>query len=39
VVADPRRAETLLGFRASVPFAEGVAAFAEDPLREPARLG
>ncbi|HET6501914.1 MAG TPA: NAD-dependent epimerase/dehydratase family protein [Amycolatopsis sp.] len=39
VVADPRRAETLLGFRAAVSFAEGVAAFAEDPLREPARLG
>ena len=33
VVADPARARTLLGFRAAVPFAEGVRAFASDPLR------
>jgi dTDP-L-rhamnose 4-epimerase len=36
VVADPARARTRLGFAASVTFAEGVAAFAADPLREPA---
>lgn len=36
VVADPARARDLLGFTAGVPFAEGVAAFATDPLREPA---
>jgi dTDP-L-rhamnose 4-epimerase len=39
VVADPRRAEALLGFRAGVPFEEGVAAFARDPLREPVAFG
>ncbi|GHF50203.1 dTDP-L-rhamnose 4-epimerase [Amycolatopsis bartoniae] len=39
VVADPRRAVELLGFRAEVGFAEGIAAFAHDPLREPAALG
>jgi dTDP-L-rhamnose 4-epimerase len=38
VVADPARARTRLGFRASVRFADGVAAFATDPLREPAGL-
>jgi dTDP-L-rhamnose 4-epimerase len=36
VVASPQRAARLLGFRARVRFAEGVAAFATDPLREPA---
>jgi dTDP-L-rhamnose 4-epimerase len=36
VVADPARARTRLGFTAAVGFAEGVAAFATDPLREPA---
>ncbi len=36
VVADPARARAVLGFRAAVPFAEGVAAFVTDPLREPA---
>jgi dTDP-L-rhamnose 4-epimerase len=36
VVAAPDRAEALLGFRAGCRFAEGVAAFATDPLREPA---
>jgi dTDP-L-rhamnose 4-epimerase len=35
VVASPRLAADLLGFRATVRFAEGVAAFATDPLREP----
>ncbi|MEV0714429.1 NAD-dependent epimerase/dehydratase family protein [Asanoa sp. NPDC050611] len=37
VVADPRRARELLGFTARVGFAEGVAAFATDPLRAPVR--
>jgi dTDP-L-rhamnose 4-epimerase len=36
VVADPARARARLGFTASVGFAEGVAAFATEPLREPA---
>jgi len=36
VVADPALAAELLGFRAAVPFADGVAAFATDPLRAPA---
>jgi dTDP-L-rhamnose 4-epimerase len=36
VVADPARARARLGFTAAVGFAEGVAAFATDPLREPA---
>ncbi|WP_024874348.1 NAD-dependent epimerase/dehydratase family protein [Saccharomonospora piscinae] len=35
VVADPARARELLGFSAEVPFADGVAAFATDPLRAP----
>jgi dTDP-L-rhamnose 4-epimerase len=39
VVADPANAARLLGFRARVRFADGVAAFAHDPLREPAILG
>ncbi|SIM78600.1 NAD-dependent epimerase/dehydratase family protein [Micromonospora cremea] len=38
VVADPRRAVDLLGYTARVGFAEGVANFATDPLREPAAL-
>lgn len=38
VVADPARARELLGFTARVPFADGVAAFATDPLRESAGL-
>jgi dTDP-L-rhamnose 4-epimerase len=39
VVADPARAERELGFRATVPFAEGVREFATAPLRgrSPAR--
>lgn len=36
VVADPRRARDLLGYTARVGFADGVARFATDPLREPA---
>jgi dTDP-L-rhamnose 4-epimerase len=36
VVAAPDRAEALLGFRARRAFADGVAAFATDVLREPA---
>jgi len=36
VVADPTRATELLGFTARVGFAEGVRAFATDPLRAPA---
>jgi dTDP-L-rhamnose 4-epimerase len=36
VVASPALAGELLGFRAQVRFAEGVAAFATDELREPA---
>jgi dTDP-L-rhamnose 4-epimerase len=36
VVASPERAAQLLDFRAQVGFAEGVAAFAVAPLREPA---
>jgi dTDP-L-rhamnose 4-epimerase len=35
VTADPARAAELLGYRAQVGFAEGVARFATDPLREP----
>lgn len=35
VTADPARAAELLGYRARVSFAEGVAQFATDPLREP----
>ncbi len=38
VVADPARARERLGFRAAVRFADGVAAFATDPLREPAAV-
>ena len=36
VVADPARARELLGFTARVGFAEGIAAFATDPLRDSA---
>ena len=36
VVADPTRARDLLGFRATTGFADGVQAFATDPLRAPA---
>ncbi|TVT20383.1 NAD-dependent epimerase/dehydratase family protein [Amycolatopsis acidiphila] len=35
VVADPARAEKLLGFRAAVPFESGIASFATAPLRAP----
>jgi dTDP-L-rhamnose 4-epimerase len=38
VVASPERAQRLLGFRARTSFADGVAAFATDPLREPAAV-
>jgi dTDP-L-rhamnose 4-epimerase len=38
VVADPANARRLLGFRAAVRFADGVAGFATDPLREPVTL-
>ena len=37
VVADPAFARERLGFRARTSFAEGVAAFATDPLRSPIR--
>lgn len=36
VVADPARAEKLLGFRATVPFETGIASFATAPLRSAA---
>jgi dTDP-L-rhamnose 4-epimerase len=39
VVADPALARAVLGFRASVGFAEGIRGFATDPLRAPARAG
>lgn len=35
VVADPARAERLLGFKAQTGFAEGIADFARAELREP----
>lgn len=38
VVADPSRARAFLGFTAQTRFADGVAAFATDPLREPAAI-
>jgi dTDP-L-rhamnose 4-epimerase len=38
VVADPSFARERLGFRARVAFADGVAAFATDPLRAPVSL-
>jgi len=34
VFASPQRAEKILGFRAGVPFAQGVAEFATAELRE-----
>ncbi|GAA2550026.1 NAD-dependent epimerase/dehydratase family protein [Pseudonocardia hydrocarbonoxydans] len=37
VVADPARARELIGFRAATSFADGVRAFATDPLRAPSR--
>ncbi|TQJ02732.1 dTDP-L-rhamnose 4-epimerase [Amycolatopsis cihanbeyliensis] len=39
VVADPARAEKLLGFTAHTGFAEGITAFATDPLRDPTQPG
>jgi dTDP-L-rhamnose 4-epimerase len=39
VVADPAKARELLGFTAQVGFAEGVAAFATDPLRDSVLVG
>ncbi|HZC25945.1 MAG TPA: NAD-dependent dehydratase, partial [Actinopolymorphaceae bacterium] len=33
VVADPAKARTILGFGARTSFAEGIRAFATDPLR------
>ena len=36
VVADPARARQILGFSASVPFADGVRQFATAPMRAPA---
>ncbi|WP_200212967.1 NAD-dependent epimerase/dehydratase family protein [Micromonospora coerulea] len=38
VVADPRRATDLLSYTARVGFADGITAFATDPLREPAAV-
>ncbi len=38
IVADPAKAARVLGFRAEVDFGAGVAAFAQDPLREPAAV-
>ncbi|MBV8931937.1 MAG: NAD-dependent epimerase/dehydratase family protein [Kutzneria sp.] len=38
VVADPAKAAAMLGFRAQVGFADGIASFASAQLREPARL-
>ncbi|MDT7617471.1 MAG: dTDP-L-rhamnose 4-epimerase [Pseudonocardiales bacterium] len=39
VVADPARARELLGFHAAVRFADGVRAFASEPLRSSVRAG
>jgi dTDP-L-rhamnose 4-epimerase len=39
VVASPERAARVLGFRAEIGFAEGIAGFATAPLREPAAVG
>ncbi|QIZ38046.1 NAD(P)-dependent oxidoreductase [Saccharopolyspora sp. ASAGF58] len=39
IVADPAKAARVLGFRASVDFAEGVEAFANAPLRHSAAVG
>lgn len=38
IVADPSKARQVLGFRAAVSFADGVKAFARDPLRQPATV-
>ncbi|MGH3977215.1 MAG: NAD-dependent epimerase/dehydratase family protein, partial [Pseudonocardiaceae bacterium] len=38
VTADSTRATELLGYRAQVFFAEGIARFATDPLREPVTM-
>ena len=38
ITADPARAVELLGYRAQVGFAEGIARFATDPLREPVTM-
>ncbi|MGW0519470.1 NAD-dependent epimerase/dehydratase family protein [Crossiella sp. NPDC003009] len=38
VVADPAKAAAVLGYRARVPFRDGVAEFATAPLRRPAAL-
>ena len=38
IVASPAAAEQGLGFRAQVGFGEGIAEFAQAPLREPARV-
>jgi dTDP-L-rhamnose 4-epimerase len=35
VVASPERAAAVLGFRAHTTFADGMSAFAHDPLRAP----
>jgi dTDP-L-rhamnose 4-epimerase len=37
IVADPAKAAAVLGVRAATSFAEGVARFASDPMRAPAR--
>jgi hypothetical protein len=37
VVASPELASAEMGFRASTPFRQGIAAFADAPLRNPAR--
>jgi dTDP-L-rhamnose 4-epimerase len=37
IVADPAKAAAVLGVRAATSFAEGVAQFAHDPMRAPAR--
>ena len=39
IVASPATAARDLGFRAQTPFAEGIAEFAQAPLREPALAG
>jgi dTDP-L-rhamnose 4-epimerase len=38
VTADPKRAAELLGYQAQVSFADGIARFATDPLREPVTM-
>jgi dTDP-L-rhamnose 4-epimerase len=39
VAADPGKARRVLGFAAEIGFAEGMAAFARDPMRESASVG